>query len=621
MEQITQKLEKEYPELKEFADWQVNDLFPTLYNHYNEVYKKIYRTDMPWNQNYAGRIATEGDTYEGIDLLGNRGIDMGIDADGKSTHMRTQNSNPIKELDGTDALFSYLSDMEYFAAYAENINFINKLLITNKDISKAIETLHGKDLNEVIKSAIESVANRGKKKGAGRFGAVVDMMNTVFIVSRLALSPVIALKQLTSTFTYADNIGVRNWIKYSMKNIAQIKNTWKEIRDNSVYMQDRKYTSITKVVEAYSQGSMTSFVPGSGKQFYLDFLMWTTKFGDRTAIMLGGMPNYNYYKDEYKKQNPNATEQEVIDYAIKKFEKDTKRTQQSGDIQDKDFFQTNNPFVRAFNMFMTTPKQYLRKEIMAVRQLMRRARGKQYKGTFKEQMRTFAMYHFVMPAIFQYVSIGMPGFLRPWRDEDDEDLLRAAAIGNLNAFFIVGEVFSSLADHVQDKPWKFKPRTLGVLQIYDRIITKYDRYEKANQQLQKLRNEGKYDKAVQQDEKVQKLRMEFIAELTTVGPSPAPALLKYWYNIGKLDDPNIPVGEAVMRVLNYSDYVIEGKPKTTKGDKDISMSDLKILNPALYNEIQRRKEEEKNTPWYQDELRRKKFERRMYEQQLRDQRR
>ena len=36
-------------------------------------------------------------------------------------------------------------------------------------------------------------------------------MNNVFIVSRLALSPVIALKQLTSMFTYANDIGVGNW--------------------------------------------------------------------------------------------------------------------------------------------------------------------------------------------------------------------------------------------------------------------------------------------------------------------------------------------------------------------------------------------------------------------------
>ena len=64
------------------------------------------------------------------------------------------------------------------------------------------------------------------------------------------------------------------------------------------------------------------------------------------------MANYNYYKEQYRKKNPKASEQEVIDYAIKKFEKDTKRTQQSGDIQDKDYFQTANPWVRALNMFL-----------------------------------------------------------------------------------------------------------------------------------------------------------------------------------------------------------------------------------------------------------------------------
>lgn len=71
--------------------------------------------------------------------------------------------------------------------------------------------------------------------------------------------------------------------------------------------------------------------------------MFTTKFGDRTAIMMGGMPNYIYYKADFKKKNPKATEQEAIDYAIIKFERDTKRTQQSGDLQDKDIFQTANP--------------------------------------------------------------------------------------------------------------------------------------------------------------------------------------------------------------------------------------------------------------------------------------
>jgi hypothetical protein len=58
-------------------------------------------------------------------------------------------------------------------------------------------------------------------------------------------------------------------------------------------------------------------------------LMFTTMAGDKGAIIFGGLPNYLYYKNEYKTKNPNATEQQAIDYAIIKFEADTLRTQQS----------------------------------------------------------------------------------------------------------------------------------------------------------------------------------------------------------------------------------------------------------------------------------------------------
>ena len=31
-------------ELKEFADWQMNEFYPELYERYNEVYKEVYGT-------------------------------------------------------------------------------------------------------------------------------------------------------------------------------------------------------------------------------------------------------------------------------------------------------------------------------------------------------------------------------------------------------------------------------------------------------------------------------------------------------------------------------------------------------------------------------------------------
>ena len=90
--------------------------------------------------------------------------------------------------------------------------------------------------------------------------------------------------------------------------------------------------------------------------------------------------------------------------------------------------------------------------------------------------------------------------------------------------------------------------------------------------------------------------MEAIAETTTVGPSAAPTLLKWWDNLGELNNPNIPPGEAILRLLNYSEYQIKGpKTKEKKVKKKIPLRDLKILDPQEYNRIQREKEIRKKT--------------------------
>ena len=358
------------PDLKRFADWQVNVLYPTLYTHYNEAYKKIYRTDLPMNKYYAGYLVREGTAPNELDLLGDQGI-MQTAVGSASTKARTRNNKKIVFTDGTTALTSYIDDMEYFAAYSSAIRDINKLF-SNQYIKDAIRNIHGQRINSLIDDAIKKLASRGREKHYGT--AFLDGLNTAFLLSRLGISPVIMIKQLTSLFTYANDIGIVNWLKYAAKNKSQQLQVFKEIRDNSVYMQDRNNNSILRQIENYSENKANKVLPlGSRtKDWIVNFLMAQVIVGDRTAIMLGGAPNYSYYKDQFKKNNPNATEQEAIDHAIIKFERDTKRTQQSSDLQDKDFYQTRGPLVRAANMFLTTPKQYLRKEIQAVRALNRK---------------------------------------------------------------------------------------------------------------------------------------------------------------------------------------------------------------------------------------------------------
>ena len=111
--------------------------------------------------NYAGRLYKEGTDIQPLDLLGENGEFIGGGSvTGKSTHTRTDNASPIQIIDGTDAMMTYLNDMEYFAAYAEPIKLVNKIF-TNTDIKNAIKAIHGDDINKLINTIITRIANRG----------------------------------------------------------------------------------------------------------------------------------------------------------------------------------------------------------------------------------------------------------------------------------------------------------------------------------------------------------------------------------------------------------------------------------------------------------------------------
>ena len=587
METIEKYLEQNEPKLKEFADWQVNEFFPSLYDRYNEVYRRLYKTNMPWNEFYAGRIYRENGDSNPIDLLATKPDAFRAAVGANSTKVRVQNANPIKDMYGTDVLASYLNDMEYFAAYAEPVNQISGF-ITHPTTKKAIIAKGGDEIYNSLNIAIKKIANRGTTGESRLSDKLLDTMNSVFIISRLALSPVIMLKQLTSTIAYADDIGIRNWLA-QIANVSEFRKTMKEIKENSNYMTDRKNDSIFRAIDAYSSGKtgVAEFIPNQSKEFMINMAMWTTKFGDATAIYAGGAPNYLYYKKQFKKDNPTATEQEAIDYAIKNFERDTKRAQQSGDLADKDYYQTSSPLYRAMNMFLTTPRQYFRKEMFAVRNLYRKLRAFDSKagtGTIGQNLRTFGMYHFALPVFFQYISMGLPGLLRDKRDEDDEDLMRAAVVGNLNALFLVGEAFSAFADLMTSKPYAAEnTKTIGMLQSTMSAMQKYKRADR-----------------IKDPEKRAAAFRDFYLELASIG-FPANTLARFHDNYGKiLDGDTDDVGEDILRLMNYSEYQISGGK-----EEEVEYKSLEEINEE-YRQKKRKERKKKKGGFETDGFRGKK---------------
>jgi hypothetical protein len=556
MEIITNRLD---PKVKEWADWQVNELFPSLYEAYNEVYRAVYRTNMPWNQFYAGRIYREGKEGDNTFDLLQGSTEYRTSVGGQSTKARIRNQRPIENMDGNSALNSYLEDMEYFRAYAEVMRDMNKLF-ENPNIEDAINKTAGSNTHRALKDMMGRIAARGVK---GSESQVVNGMINNYIVSKLGFNPTIMVKQLTSAIAFSDYIGWGNWSLYMAKAMPDAKSLWKEWYDNSPVLQERyENSNMGEVLEGYNRTAVakTSPVLLNKKLFGKDVtildsdvakwqnsLMYLIKVGDKGGVM-GGLANYLYYKDEFKAKNPNATEQQAIDYASRKATRQAVSTQQDSGITNKDWYQTSGPVARFLNVFMSSPKALFRKEMYAVMQLYRKISAKSTKagaGSLTDNLRTLITYHVGVPMLFQWVALGLPGVLANWDEEDEESLGRAAILGNLNALFIVGDLLLGIKDYLEDNPWAGEFKTLPI-------------FEQASEILQDLKA---YSKA-KKDETKEKHLVKLINHTIELTGIPASSMYRMYNNLSELADSDD--GEAILRLLNFSEYVVEEKASEKK---------------------------------------------------------
>jgi len=155
-----------------------------------------------------------------------------------------------------------------------------------------------------------------------------------------------------------------------------------------------------------------------------------------------------------------------------------------------------------------------------------------------------------MPVLFQYATLGFPGLLRGGRDDDNEDLIRAAIIGNLNGLFIIGEAIQYLADVYQGKPWADQ---LPSIPVYEAMLKPISEYAKA--------------KTIKDPELRAERMQKAIFRMVEITGYPLLATERWAKNFDKVLKGEVDnVGEGILRIFNYSDYQITGpqKRKTIK---------------------------------------------------------
>ena len=597
MEDITNNLD---PKVKEWADWQVDVFFPSVYGKYNEVYKKIYRTNMPWNSKYAGKLIRENEVQTDIaETLSPSEYRTAVG--GQSTKARRKNNSAIRKgVSGNSVLNQYVNQMEFFAAYAETVRDVQKLM-ASKEIKEAIIRTSGEGIYIDLNKRLKKVMTLNATQIEGNL-AILDNFISGFAVTALGLNPTVTVKQAVSALTFASDIGPINWAKYGAIALGSTRfgspnikiggkqlisgegimynKIWKEIEENSVYIQERyKNQDITRVLENHIKDVQGAEIAAK-KESFNNFLMTLVKKGDKMGVM-GSIPNYLYYKEKFAKENPSKTDQEIIDMAIRKIEGEIKTTQQSADKVDKDEFQLGHPVAKALGLFQSSGRSLWRKEIINLRELIRKgnkfakvtketrsiregykaaaASGKGRGFLLGENMRGIITYHFAVPMAFQWVVLGMPGLASDWDEEDTNDMTWAAILGNFNSIFLLGDIFRGVADLYTDKPWAGTAKGHPMMQFFADFSADIQKYKKST----KPETKAKYQK---------RLWIKGITAATIAGRLGLPVnnLYKYYENIAELANGDLDFGEGMLRVLNYSNYLIEndGQNKLRFADQE-----------------------------------------------------
>ena len=562
------------PKVREWADWQVDVLFPELYDAYNPVYVEIFKTNMPWTANYAGRVYRKGDsqTDMAIPLMDKNGKFATIQTP-SSTKARKQNKNGIQEMDGDLVLDSYIKDMEYFRAYGVNIRDISRIF-KNEAVRIAVKKTAGEDVLDLIDGYIKIVGTNGMSVGTTTKQGILDSIDSNLGISYMAGALNQLIKQTTSAFLFAPRVGINNWIAYTAKAAPNLGTVWNEFIDNAPRIVKRyNPKEMSKIMGGYDSKVSRKIAEEAGvgnnrralkaldaTSQAMSVLMWPVTQGDKYSSMVGAMGNYLYYKDMYMEKNPGATNEQAIKFAADKVSTEIEQVLGSSSRIDRDSYQNSgSTLFRALSFLSNSPKAMIRNVIPAYSGLFKKVASFDKtagQGTLKQNLETVLMFQVFVPVLFKWAAIGLPGLWREWRDEDDEELGAAAILGPFEALLIVGPLLTLAKDRILDKPWADGMPTIPIYDLTGDLVRQVNKIIKAQTSDSISKKEA--------DE----LREDALLNISYIIAGgfgiPAKNIDRMIRNIGEVIDGNEEPGEALLRLFNYSDYTIEGPDKKKK---------------------------------------------------------
>lgn len=386
------------------------------YDKVNKFYEDKYGISLGKNENYSPRSMQS----QNIDV---RNGDLRSGASVSSFKQRTAKGGQVKVKDAFQVFADYITSTNHYIAFSDKLQDLNAVF-GEPEIRNMIENTFGKPMNNVIRKEISRFATNNQKF-LEVYDGVLSKVRSNYVASVLGGKPSIAVKQLVSFPAYLEKMSLGDFVAGVTEFAVNPKKAM-EILNESEYMKNRGF-DVTQDFQKISKSE--TFKKFATKKGFRDFLMMNVELGDKGAIYIGG---YALYRTEYNKNiSRGMDEKSAKAKALDTVSRYTNATQQSSYMSEQSALQSN-AYTNLFTMFQTAQNQYLRKEIGAIRGLATGRMG------VKEATKVLAIYHFLLPMLFQYVS----DFGR-W---DWDNQKRAMTLGSFNGAYVLSSLLETGAN-------------------------------------------------------------------------------------------------------------------------------------------------------------------------------
>jgi hypothetical protein len=382
--------------------------YQEYYQPINDVYKRLHFINLPHNPFYSPiRRAVDQPKSEGFgDLL--QELQSRASLEGGSFISRVKNIRPLEQTSATAVIQEHIVAMERFKAWGEKIRDLNAVF-KDPAVRQAITENYGKKRYDRVMRYLENYT-RGGSDRSNRI-RWLDRLRIKFTKSVLGVRPVILVKQLMSFPAFAETIPVAEFVS-GLVDFATDPAGKTKILKESEWASLRGENIDRDIKTAIQEDRFKAF---ANSPTFTNRLMLNVRIGDMGAIVMGGWTVYRYARKQGK------THEQALDI----FSRIANRTQQSGDIAEQSLFQQGGSIAQTMTMFASAPNQYLRIEIMAIRNY--RA-GRMSLGRLAKVL---AIYHLILPMLFQLAADAFR-----WKPDEQ---LRSAIFGPLNGLFIIGD--------------------------------------------------------------------------------------------------------------------------------------------------------------------------------------